>query len=119
MRRLADGARLEVGDRMGRPTIYTDEQADSVMENMVEHALTPSEAIAQAGVNQKTWYKWLLENEALRKRWDACMENLSDRYADEAQHITKSRKGDTTWAKIYIDVLKWHLRQAQPAPVWC
>jgi len=99
---------------VARPTIYDDAVADSIMENMVERALTATEAIAAARVSRKTWYAWLLTNESLRKRWDACQENLADRLADECQHVAKSRKGDLGWARLYCDVLWRRIQKLHP-----
>jgi hypothetical protein len=99
---------------MARPTIYSDELVDGIMEAMVERAITLTEACAEASIHRNTWYAWLLKNEAFRKRYDACQENLAYRLADECQHIAKSRKGDLGWARLHCDVLWRRVQKLNP-----
>ena len=95
--------------KLGRPSIYTDELADKMLEEIAsgrsvigmcrEEEWTP---------NADTWYRWLYKIEGLSDRYTRAKAFQSEREADIILDIADNATNqDYQVARLRVDARKW------------
>ncbi len=94
---------------LGRPTTFTPENADQILERISEgESLT--DAAQSSGVCRQTFYRWMSDHSDLRNAYAHAREVRADWYADKLIELADQCAAgelDPQSAKVAIDAYKW------------
>lgn len=102
---------------LGRPSEYTDEQADSLCAWIAE-GRSANSWCRQHGRAMVTVYRWLRERDSFRARYARAHEDRADSLADQLVDLADEQEHGTlesiAAAKLRIDTRKWVAAKLRP-----
>lgn len=114
---------------MGRPSSYTEEQADSICEHIASGKSLVSWCAQEGRPNYSTVTRWLEAHESFRNKYVRAREDQADYLAEEIVQIADDGLNDTytdeegnvrtnqdviARSRLRVDARKWYASKLQP-----
>jgi hypothetical protein len=103
--------------KTGRPTIFTDELADTICERLAEGETLVKICKDEAMPSYRTVLNWRSHIPAFKIKYDAAREDAADTMADEIKEMAldvKDGRLDPQAGRVAIDAYKWTASKLKP-----
>lgn len=97
----------------GRPTIYTDELAQTICARIASGESVRSISLDDEMPNASTIHAWVLDNDEFSKQYTRAKEIGAEVEADVIEDIAETME-DLNRAKLIIDTKKWNMSKKFP-----
>lgn len=99
---------------MSRPTIFTDELADSICERVAYGESMRSICRDDAMPSMSSIFKWLRENEKFSQQYAKACEERSEAMIEEMLEIADDGSEDVQRSRLRVDTRKWYASKLKP-----
>jgi len=108
--------KLKVVNKMGRPSIYTDELADEICERIAEGESLRKICLENDKPNTSTVMRWLLseDREYFCEQYTRARAKQAENMFEELLEIADMTDEDVNRSRLKVDTRKWYLSKVLP-----
>lgn len=99
---------------MGRPSVYTQDLADSLCAQLAEGKSLRTVCKAEEMPEARTVFRWLRTNSEFCQQYEKAKEESADALSDEMLDIADNGEGDPKRDRLRVDTRKWLASKLKP-----